>query len=241
LSETEGKGASGWISFDRVEIDLAGRRLFVDAVAMPLEPKAFGVLALLAQHPGRVFTRDEILDAVWGHRHVTPGVLNRIVTLLRHALGETAERTRYLSTVHAVGYRFDAPVRFSAERGSAMAVPAAPATGNAEPGASATTITAIESSAAIVEPSPAPAAALRDPTAPNRVRVSGGPRNAVSSRMWLAAFAAAAVIAAMILWPRTTPVLPKSATTSATAAPTLVVLPCVRLAAPATKPRSPKA
>ena len=57
----------------------------------PLEPKAFAVLALLAGTPGRVFTRDEILDAIWGHRNVTPGVLNRVMTLLRHALGEDAQ------------------------------------------------------------------------------------------------------------------------------------------------------
>ena len=74
--------------FDQVDLDLAGRRLFVADARVALEPKAFAVLALFAQHPGRAFTRDEILDAVWGHRHVTTGVLNRIVALLRQALGE---------------------------------------------------------------------------------------------------------------------------------------------------------
>ena len=88
---------------------LAGRRLLRGGSEQPLEPKAFGVLALLAGAPGRAFTRDEILDAVWGHRHVTPGVLNRVMTLLRHALGEEAHGARYLHTVHGVGYRFDLP------------------------------------------------------------------------------------------------------------------------------------
>ena len=97
------------LAFDDVVIDLAGHRLLRRGNAQPLEPKAFGVLALLAQAPGRVFARDEILDAVWGHRHVTPGVLNRVMTLLRHALGEDAHGARYLHTVHGVGYRFDLP------------------------------------------------------------------------------------------------------------------------------------
>ncbi|WP_449427814.1 winged helix-turn-helix domain-containing tetratricopeptide repeat protein [Rhodanobacter umsongensis] len=101
----------GWIVFDAVEIDLGGRRLFVAGADVPLEPKAFAVLALLARHPGRAFGRDEILDAVWGHRHVTPGVLNRVVTLLRHALGERFEDQHYLHTLHGIGYRFDAQVR----------------------------------------------------------------------------------------------------------------------------------
>ena len=54
-------------------------------------------------------SRDQILDTVWGHRHVTPGVLHRVMTLLRHALGEDAHHPRYLHTVHGVGYRFELP------------------------------------------------------------------------------------------------------------------------------------
>ena len=73
--------------FDDFAIDLAGRRLTRGGQVLALEPKAFDVLALLVGAPGTAFTRDQILDAVWGHRHVTPGVLNRVMTLLRHALG----------------------------------------------------------------------------------------------------------------------------------------------------------
>ena len=95
--------------FDDIVLDLAGRRLLRAGEPQPLEPKAFAVLSLLAGSPGQVFSRDEILDAVWGHRHVTPGVLNRVITLIRHALGEDAHTPRYLHTVHGYGYRFDLP------------------------------------------------------------------------------------------------------------------------------------
>ena len=98
------------LAFDGFVIDFAGRRLLRAGEPLPLEPKAFSVLALLARAPGQALTRDEILDAVWGHRHVTPGVLNRIMTLLRHALGEEAQAPRYLHTLHGVGYRFDLPL-----------------------------------------------------------------------------------------------------------------------------------
>lgn len=101
---------SQFLRFDEIEIDLAGRRLRRAGEEQPLEPKAFAVLVLMAQQPGRAFTRDEILDAVWGHSHITPGTLNRIITLLRHALGEDAHSPRFLRTVHGVGYRFDAVV-----------------------------------------------------------------------------------------------------------------------------------
>jgi TolB-like protein/DNA-binding winged helix-turn-helix (wHTH) protein/Tfp pilus assembly protein PilF len=120
------------LAFDETAIDFAGRRLLRDGVEQPLEPKAFAVLALLAGMPGRVFTRDEILDAVWGHRNITPGVLNRVMTLLRHALGEDAQAARYLHTVHGVGYRFDLPAPVpgappQATQAAAPETPAAPA------------------------------------------------------------------------------------------------------------------
>src|SRR5687767_2865222 len=97
------------LSFDEMTIDFVGRRLCRNGQPLALERKAFEVLALLAGSPGTAFTRDQILDAVWGHRHVTPGVLNRVMTLLRHALGEEANAPRYLHTLHGVGYRFDLP------------------------------------------------------------------------------------------------------------------------------------
>jgi DNA-binding winged helix-turn-helix (wHTH) protein/TolB-like protein len=117
---------AGWIAFDDVEIDIAGHRLLVGGVETALERKSFAVLLLLAQQPGRVFTRDEILDAVWGHRHVTPGVLNRTMTLLRQALGESGEDSRYLHTVHGVGYRFDAQLH-AREPVASVAAPPRPA------------------------------------------------------------------------------------------------------------------
>lgn len=97
------------LAFDDVVIDFAARRMSRGGIEQTLEPKAFAVLALLVGAPGRVFTRDEILDAVWQHRHVTQSVLNRIMSLLRQALGEDAQDPRLLHTVHGVGYRFDLP------------------------------------------------------------------------------------------------------------------------------------
>src|SRR5262245_62077722 len=98
------------LAFDDVVIDFEGRRLTRAGAEQMLEPKAFAVLALLVGSTGRGLTRDEILDAVWGHRHVTQSVLNRVMSLLRQALGEDAQHPRLLRTVHGVGYRFDLPV-----------------------------------------------------------------------------------------------------------------------------------
>jgi TolB-like protein/DNA-binding winged helix-turn-helix (wHTH) protein/tetratricopeptide (TPR) repeat protein len=94
---------------DDLVIDFAARRLLREGCEQALEPKAFAVLALLASSAGQVVSREEILDAVWGHRHVTPGVLNRITSLLRQALGEDAQHPRLLHTIYGIGYRLDLP------------------------------------------------------------------------------------------------------------------------------------
>lgn len=107
------------IRFDGIEIDLDGHRLRVNGVEAALEPKAFAVLALLLRHPGRALRREDILDAVWGHAHVTPSVLSRIINLLRQALGDDAQHPRWLHTVHGHGYRFDLPA--DAESGDSHA------------------------------------------------------------------------------------------------------------------------
>lgn len=120
-------------AFDDIVIDLDGRRVLRAGEVQPLEPKAFGVLELLTGSPGHVFSRDEILDAVWGHRHVTPGVLNRVMTLLRHALGEAAQSPRYLHTVHGYGYRFDLAPPAATPTQAAKPKPGQPINASASP------------------------------------------------------------------------------------------------------------
>jgi TolB-like protein/DNA-binding winged helix-turn-helix (wHTH) protein len=168
------------LRFDDIVLDLPGRRLLRAGEPQPLEPKAFAVLELLAGSPGQVFCRDEILDAVWGHRHVTPGVLNRVITLVRHALGEDAHSSRYLHTVHGYGYRFDLPAQV--ESGEAEAPVQAAASG-----------VEIPANGADGDVAATPAAPMR--TAPH-------------PRPWLRYAVAASVLVALALaawlWPRPT-------------------------------------
>jgi DNA-binding winged helix-turn-helix (wHTH) protein/tetratricopeptide (TPR) repeat protein len=105
--------------FERGELDGARHRLQVDGHPVELEPKAFAVLEDLLAHAGTMRSRDELLDAVWGHRHVTPAVLNRCIGQVRKALGDHAESPRFVQTVHTLGYRFIAPVETVAAVGEA--------------------------------------------------------------------------------------------------------------------------
>jgi TolB-like protein/DNA-binding winged helix-turn-helix (wHTH) protein len=201
------------IRFDAVEIDLGGRRLLIAGTERPLEPKAFSVLALLAQHPGRAFTRDEILDAVWGHRHVTPGVLNRAITLIRHALGESGDVHRYLRTLHGVGYRFDAMVH----NGEALSAVVDATSDELQPLALAIPADVTSSNAIAPMAAPALPAIVIKPAITTALSTS---RQRVRSIHWLLGVLAAVVLTAALAW------LPRqSAAPSAATQPTLVVLP----------------
>ncbi|OOG46300.1 hypothetical protein B0E52_04865 [Rhodanobacter sp. C06] len=215
----EGEGRLRYIAFDAVELDLDGRRLRVGGRDVALEPKAFDVLSLLVQAPGKAFSRDDILDAVWGHRHVTPGVLNRVVTLVRHALGENAGSTRYIHTLHGVGYRFDGVVRCFAQRAEPPeGLAAAASIASATPSSSASepddpSVVLPDAAGAEEQARDAPTAAASD--------VSAKPRHwSASSGLWLLAASLVVVAIGILLWRRTSPAKPAAAPP-----PTLVVLP----------------
>lgn len=81
-------------------------KLSCDGQVLPLTPKAFDVLAFLCKYPGRLITKEELLDAVWHRRLVSDGVLKNTIQELRRALGDDSKAPRYTVTVHRRGYRF---------------------------------------------------------------------------------------------------------------------------------------
>lgn len=99
------------ITFDDIEVDADAHTLHCNHVLCDLEPKAFSVLLFLLAYHGEIVTKDELLDAVWKHRYVTPNVLSRVITQIRHALGDSAHQSRYIETVPTIGYRFIADVQ----------------------------------------------------------------------------------------------------------------------------------
>lgn len=92
--------------FGDVVVDTQARTLTRAGAMQTLEPKAYAVLLALLRRPHELVTRDELLDEVWGHRHVTPGVLTRAIAQLRHALADDPHEPRYIRTRHALGYCF---------------------------------------------------------------------------------------------------------------------------------------
>lgn len=92
--------------FGEVRVELASHRVLRNGKTCELEPKAFAVLQVLMLHADEVVSKDKLLDEVWGHRHVTVGVLTRIISQLRQALGDNSATPIYIQTVHTLGYRF---------------------------------------------------------------------------------------------------------------------------------------
>jgi len=104
-SGARSRGATPY-RFDDIVVDPAAHSLLRAGAPQPVEPKAFAVLLALLQRPGELIGRDDLLDLVWGHRHVTPGVLTRVIAQLRHALDDDPQQPRYIQTRHALGYSF---------------------------------------------------------------------------------------------------------------------------------------
>ena len=99
------------LAFDRFRFDGHRHELRRDGEPVSLEPKAVAVLEDLLQHAGELRSRDALLDAVWGHRHVTPNVLNRCIAQLRRALDDQVGTPHFIQTEHRLGYRFVGEVR----------------------------------------------------------------------------------------------------------------------------------
>lgn len=98
------------LAFDYFQLDPAGARLlkYGDRVALP--PKAMAALVYLVENRGRLVGKDELLDAVWGHRFVSQSVLKNTIATLRQALDDESKNPLYIETVHRLGYRFIAAV-----------------------------------------------------------------------------------------------------------------------------------
>jgi DNA-binding winged helix-turn-helix (wHTH) protein len=94
------------IAFMSFHLDRRGGRLTRAGEAIPLRPKTWAVLLYLAERPGVLVTRGELLDAVWPNVAVTPDTLTKSIGELRLALGDDSRTPRCIETVHRRGFRF---------------------------------------------------------------------------------------------------------------------------------------
>ena len=100
------------VRFGSFEVDLRAGELRKLGVKIKLREKSFDVLALLLEHPCEVVTREELRNRLWPADVFVDfdNNLNTAVTRLREALGDSAEKPKFVETLPRRGYRFMAPV-----------------------------------------------------------------------------------------------------------------------------------
>ena len=98
------------IEAGEIEINTGAMTVTVRGKLVETTATEFRLLAHLAAHPGRVFTRDQLLDAVWRDTSfVTPRSVDVYVRRLREKIERDPESPRYLRTLRGAGYKFEVP------------------------------------------------------------------------------------------------------------------------------------
>jgi DNA-binding response OmpR family regulator len=92
-------------------LDRKARRVFLGEAEIPLTSTEFNLLEFFLTHPGRAYSRDQLLESVWGEqRFVTPRTVDVHVRRLRERIESQPDNPRYLTTVRGFGYRFEEAV-----------------------------------------------------------------------------------------------------------------------------------
>lgn len=96
------------IEIGRFRLDGGARRVFLSERELTLTSTEFNLLEFFLTHTGRAYSREQLLEAVWGEqRFVTPRTVDVHVRRLREQIEEQPESPRYLTTVRGFGYRFE--------------------------------------------------------------------------------------------------------------------------------------
>src|SRR5215212_3694473 len=100
------------LDFDGYRLDVP-KRILLDPAGetVKLMPKAFDILAFLAQNSDRVVSKDELLAAMWPDTIVEENNLTQNISALRRTFGEKPQENRFIATIPGRGYRFVADVK----------------------------------------------------------------------------------------------------------------------------------
>lgn len=103
---------NGQFSIGRAMIDPAAGEVLLDGATHHLEPRLMAVLTLLAQRPGQVVTRAQLLDEVWNGDRAGDESLTQAISGLRSILGDSPRSPTFIQTIPKTGYRLIAePLR----------------------------------------------------------------------------------------------------------------------------------
>ena len=107
-ASANGRTGGGVITSGDLRIDVEARKASLSGVPVKLKPKEFDLLTLFASHPGKAFTRDDILDGIWGGKeNIDRRTVDVHVRWIRQKLGEGDGSPRRIITIRGHGYRFE--------------------------------------------------------------------------------------------------------------------------------------
>lgn len=110
-TEMKGLSSSQRLKAKHLLMDRNQRSLEIKGMKVVVTNKAFQLLEHLMLHPGHVFSRSQLMDAIWGwSQPVASRVVDVRISEIRHILGDDQEEPEYIETVIGVGYRFLATV-----------------------------------------------------------------------------------------------------------------------------------
>lgn len=92
--------------FGELVVDMARHEVSQNSRVVHLTLREFDLLSTLAAHPGRVFTRNQLLERIWGDKYYDDHVVDVHMTNLRKKLEDDPSTPRFIETVRGVGYRF---------------------------------------------------------------------------------------------------------------------------------------
>ena len=107
---TTGMTVGRTVQLGPVQVDLAGHQLLLDGSPLPVKPKAFDLLAFLIRNAGQVFSREQLLERVWGYDYAgETRTVDVHVHWLRKRVEADAANPVFIQTVRGVGYVFRGP------------------------------------------------------------------------------------------------------------------------------------
>lgn len=118
--------AKQFYEFGPYRIDRGERLLLRHGQVVPLTPKVFDTLLVLAENSGHILTKDEVMKMVWPNTVVEETNLTKNISTLRKALGENRDDHQYIETIPWRGYRFVASVTQDSSGEPALLMPSAP-------------------------------------------------------------------------------------------------------------------
>jgi DNA-binding response OmpR family regulator len=93
-----------------ISLDKASRRVFLNGEVLALTATEFKLLEFFLAHPGRVYSREQLLNSIWGEdTHVTPRNVDVHIRRLRERIETQPDAPQWLQTVRGFGYRFEVP------------------------------------------------------------------------------------------------------------------------------------